>query len=230
MPPREYPQTRLAPPPGATDLLLVRHGQSAPAREGEPFPMVDGQGDPPLTALGQEQGRAVARRLAGAGLAAVYVTTLQRTRQTAQPLLDATGLEARVEPDLREVHLGEWEGGVFRQKVAERDPLAVRMHEEERWDVIPGAESSAALADRVGAAIRRICAAHPDQRVAVVAHGGVIAQVLAMATGSRPFAFMGVDNGSLSQVVVDGERWRVRRFNDTAHLPDDLTLDAAPPT
>ena len=104
------------------------------------------------------------------------------------------------------------------------------MQEEERWDVIPGGESSAALAERVGAAIRRICAAHPDERVAVVSHGGVIAQVLAMATGSRPFAFTGVDNGSLSQVVVDAERWRVRRFNDTAHLPDELTLDAAPPT
>lgn len=230
MAPREFPQTRLALPPGATDLLLVRHGQSAPAREGEPFPMVDGQGDPPLTELGHEQGRAVGRRLAGAGLAAVYVTTLQRTRQTAQPLLDATGLEARVEPDLREVHLGDWEGGVFRQKVAERDPVALQMYEAERWDVIPGAESSAALAARVGAAVQRICAAHPGQRVAVVAHGGVIAQVLTLATGSRPFAFMGVDNGSLSQVVVDGQRWRVRRFNDTAHLPADLTLDAAPPT
>jgi probable phosphoglycerate mutase len=227
---REYPQARFAPPPGATDLLLVRHGQSAPAREGEPFPLVDGQGDPPLTELGREQGRAVGRRLAGAGLAAVYVTTLQRTRQTAQPLLDATGLEARVEPDLREVHLGEWEGGVFRQRVAEGDPLAVRMVEEERWDVIPGAESSAALAERVGAAIRRMCAAHPDQRVAVVTHGGVIGQVLALATGSRPFAFSGADNGSLSQLVVAGDRWRLRRFNDTAHLPDDLSLAAAPPT
>jgi probable phosphoglycerate mutase len=227
---REYPQARFAPPPGATDLLLVRHGQSAPAREGEPFPLVDGQGDPPLTELGREQGRAVGRRLAGAGLAAVYVTTLQRTRQTAQPLLDATGLEARVEPDLREVHLGEWEGGVFRQRVAEGDPLAVRMVEEERWDVIPGAESSAALAERVGGAIRRLCAAHPDQRVAVVTHGGVIGQVLALATGSRPFAFSGADNGSLSQLVVAGDRWRLRRFNDTAHLPDDLSLAAAPPT
>jgi probable phosphoglycerate mutase len=191
---------------------------------------VDGQGDPPLTQLGFEQGRAVGRRLAGAGLAAVYVTTLQRTRQTAQPLLEATGLEARVEADLREVHLGEWEGGVFRQRVAERDPVAVRMYEEERWDVIPGAESSAALADRVRDAVRRICAAHPDRRIAVVTHGGVIGQLLALATGSRPFAFAGADNGSLSQVVVAGDRWQLRRFNDTAHLPDDLSLAAAPPT
>jgi len=230
MPPREYPQGRPVPPPGATDLLLVRHGQSAPAREGEPFPLVDGQGDPPLTDLGSEQGRAVARRLTDAGLAAVYVTTLQRTRQTAQPLLEATGLPVRVEPDLREVHLGEWEGGVFRQKVAQGDPVAMRMVAEERWDVIPGAESAAALAERVRAAVLRICATHPDERIAVFTHGGVIGQVLALATGSRPFAFAGADNGSLSQVVVAGDRWQLRRFNDTAHLPDDLSLAAAPPT
>ena len=230
MPPREYAQGRPVPPPGATDLLLVRHGQSAPAREGEPFPLVDGQGDPPLTELGHEQGRAVARRLTDAGLAAVYVTTLQRTRQTAQPLLEATGLPVRVEPDLREVHLGEWEGGVFRQKVAQGDPVAMRMVAEERWDVIPGAESAAALAERVRAAVLRICATHPDERIAVFTHGGVIGQVLALATGSRPFAFAGADNGSLSQVVVAGDRWQLRRFNDTAHLPDDLSLAAAPPT
>ena len=229
VPPREYPQNRLPLPPGATDLLLVRHGQSAPAREGEPFPLVDGQGDPPLTELGAEQGRAVARRLAGAGLAAVYVTTLQRTRQTAQPLLDATGLEARIEPDLREVHLGEWEGGVYRQRMAERDPVALRVSTEERWDVIPSAEPAAAFAARIRTAVLRIAAAHPDERVAVVTHAGVIGQVLAQASGSRPFAFTRADNGSVSQVVVAGDRWQVRRFNDTAHLPDDLTLTAAPP-
>jgi probable phosphoglycerate mutase len=230
VPPREYPQSRLPLPPGATDLLLVRHGQSAPAREGEPFPLVDGQGDPPLTGLGQEQARAVAGRLADAGLAAVYVTTLRRTRETAEPLLAATGLEARVERDLREVHLGEWEGGAFRRHVAEGHPLAVQMLREERWDVIPGAESSAALTERVRAALERVAAAHPGGRIAVVCHGGVIGQLLALATGARPFAFAGVDNASISQLVVAGPRWVLRRFNDTAHLDDALAQVAAPPT
>jgi probable phosphoglycerate mutase len=135
-----------------------------------------------------------------------------------------------VEPDLREVHLGEWEGGVFRQRLAERDPLALRMYEEERWDVIPGAESSAALAARVRGAVQRLCAAHPDQRIAVFTHGGVIGQVLALATASRPFAFAGADNGSLSQLVVARDRWQLRRFNDTSHLADDLALAGTPPT
>jgi len=46
----------------------------------------------------------------------------------------------------------------------------------------------------------------------------VIGQVLALASGSRPFAFVTSDNGSISRLVVSGERWIVRGYNDTAHL------------
>ncbi|EWC64239.1 Phosphoglycerate mutase [Actinokineospora spheciospongiae] len=220
----EYRQSRFVPPPGATELLLVRHGESAPARPDRLFPLVDGQGDPELAPDGVVQARRVGARLAAAGVGAIYVTNLRRTAQTAAPLAEATGLAAVVERDLREVHLGEWEGGALRWKVAEGDPLVARMRAEQRWDVIPGAEGLDALRERIGAAVRRIHAAQPGRRVAVFTHGGVIAQVLAVATGAAPFAFLGADNGSLSHVVVDGDSWRVRRFNDTAHLAGDLSV------
>jgi probable phosphoglycerate mutase len=214
----EYRQARFTPPPGATVLLLVRHGESAAARMGDPFPLVDGHGDPELAPDGLAQAQRVADRLAGERIDAVYVTTLRRTAQTAAPLAAALGLTPRVAPDLREVHLGEWEGGLFRKRVAEGHPLAVRMRAEERWDVIPGAESTETLSARVRGAVRRIAADHPDQRVAVFTHGGVIGQILADATGSRPFAFVGCDNGALSEIVVTDGRWLVRRYNDINHL------------
>jgi probable phosphoglycerate mutase len=135
-----------------------------------------------------------------------------------------------VEPGFREVHLGEWEGGLFRSKVLSRDPVAVQMLTEERWDVIPGAEPADAFAARVREAMARIHAAHPDQRVAVFTHGGVIGQVLSAATGSRAFAFNNADNASISHVVVFGDRWVVRRFNDTAHLDAGFTTRSAPLT
>ena len=100
----------------------------------------------------------------------------------------------------------------------EGHPIAVRVLEEQRWDVIPGAEPTEAFAARTRDAIERIAAAHRDQTVVVVSHGGTIGQVLSDATGSRPLAFAGADNGSISQLVVVGDRWLVRRFNDTAHL------------
>ena len=219
-------QARYQRPPGATELVLVRHGESAPAVPGQSFALVDGHGDPELAPEGVEQAERVGERLAReGGIDAVYVTSLRRTVETAAPFLRRVGdaVPVAVEPDLREVHLGDWEGGIFRTKVRDLDPIAVRMFTEERWDVIPGSEPDEAFGDRVRSAVGRIHAAHPDQRVAVFTHGGVIGRILAEATGSRGFAFTGADNGSISHVVVHGERWSVRRYNDTAHLDHGFT-------
>lgn len=216
-------QHRFVPPPGAAVILLVRHGESMPEHPDRPFPFRDGHGDPPLAAEGEEQARRVGERLAaehrdGRPIAAVYVTTLQRTHQTAAPLLEHLAAPPRVVPELREVHLGDWEGS-FRSHVAAGDPVFSRVMEEERWDVIPGAEPAEDFGRRLRAGIEAIASAHPDERVVAVVHGGVIGHLMHLATGATGFAFTGADNGSISELVVlpDGS-WRVRRFNDVAHL------------
>lgn len=214
-----YRQLRFAPPPGATEIYLIRHGESEPAVPGKPFPTVDGHGDPALASQGLEQAERVGERLGSTHFDAVYVTTLRRTAQTAAPLLARLGVEAQVEADLREVSLGDWDGGEYRQRVAEGHPLALRMIQEERWDVIPGAEPQDVFSGRVAAAMSRLVAAHTDQRIAVFTHGGVIGEVLRQAVESpRGFAFVGADNGSISSVVSIAGRWLVRSFNDTSHL------------
>jgi len=216
---KEYRQYRFRPPPGACELLLVRHGESAPTREDVRQPTVGGHSDPPLDPVGVEQAQRVAERLAGPreGIAAIYVTSLQRTRETAAPLAARLGIEVRVEPDLREVFLGEWEES-FRRHMSEGHPLAARLMVEGRWDVIPGAEPSEDFAARVRAAVQRLAVLHADEKVVVVTHGGVIAQALAEGSGGRPFAFLGADNASISHLVVVGDRWIIRGFNDIAHL------------
>jgi len=216
--PAGYPQSGFPDIPGSAEILLIRHGQSEPYLPGTPFPLMDGHADPGLTPRGHEQAERLAGRLASARIDAIYVSTLRRTAQTAAPLAARLGLAPKVEPELREVHLGDWEGGEYRQRVAEHDPIVRQVFEQERWEVIPGAETSAALAARVRAAIDRLAAAHAGHRIAVFCHGGVIGQALAMASGSRPFAFLSADNGSISRLLVTGQRWIVRGFNDTAHL------------
>jgi probable phosphoglycerate mutase len=213
-----YRQHRFVPPPGACEILLVRHGESQPAFRDEPFPLTDGRADPGLAPEGAEQARRVADRLGAERIDAIYVTSLSRTVQTAEPLARRLGLAPRVERQLREVGLGEWEGGAYRERVAENGPTVKRMLAEGRWDVIPGAESADELAARVRDAIERLAAAHPGERVAVFTHGGVIGQAMALASGGRVFAFIGADNGSISHLVVRGGDWVVRGFNDTAHL------------
>ena len=217
-PGKRYRQIRYTPPAGATEILLVRHGESEPADPDVPFPLVDGRGDPALSPLGREQAARLADRLSAVHIDAIYVTNLRRTAETAAPLAARLGLVPGVEPDLAEVNLGEWEGGVYRQRISEGDPRAPRILEQERWDVIPGAESNESVANRVGSAIERLASFHPDERIVCFAHGGTIGAALALATGSRPFAFIGSDNGAISTMVVAGKRWVLRGFNDRSHL------------
>jgi probable phosphoglycerate mutase len=104
------------------------------------------------------------------------------------------------------------------------------MFEQKRWDLIPGAESNEGFAARVTAGLSRIVAAHAGERVVVVVHGGVIGQMLAIASGASPFDFLGADNASISQIVAMPQPWVIRRFNDTAHLDPKFTLVPTPLT
>jgi probable phosphoglycerate mutase len=216
--PRTFSQQPLQAPPGSTEVLLVRHGASADAIEGTPHELLEGQGDPPLSPIGREQAELVGARLAGGDCAAIWVSTLRRTAETAAPLARRTGLTPVVDADLREVFLGEWEGGILRMMSADGDPVFTQVLAEQRWDVIPGAESREVFGGRLRRAVECITAAHPGGRVVVFSHGAAIGEILAQATGSAPFAFVGPDNASISKLVVTPDRWIIRGYNDTTHL------------
>lgn len=215
---KEYRQHAYVPPAGAADILLIRHGESAPAIPGQSFPMKDGHGDPELHPNGRQQAVAVGERLKTVPFAAIYVTTLQRTHQTAAPLVAHLALEPIIEADLREVCLGDWDGGEYRIRAAEGHPAFERAKANNEWGEIPGAETTAQFCGRVRAGLLRIAAAHPDQRVAAFVHGGVIAAAMSIATGTPAMTFGGAANGSFTRLVIRGEDMVVRGFNDVAHL------------
>ncbi|MEM8905565.1 MAG: histidine phosphatase family protein [Actinomycetota bacterium] len=231
-----YRQSRFARPEGATELLVIRHGESAPADPDRAFALVDGQGDPELAPEGREQAQRVGERLADEPIAAIYVSKLRRTSETAAPLAGRLGLDPILDPDIHEVHLGDWEGGLFRRHAAEGHPAVLRMHAEQRWDAIPRAEDRDVFRERILRGFTRIADAHPDEQVAVVVHGGVIGALLSIVTGADDFAFNGADNASIHHVVRmpaapgepgrEQERWAVRRFNDTNHLRRHFTTAA----
>ena len=215
-----FEQHAYAPPADAVEVVLVRHGASEAAVRGVTFPLVDGQGDPALSEAGKAQARIVAARLAGETFSGAFVSTLRRTQETAAPLMAEIGLTPVVLPDLREINLGELEGGGYRIKVAEGDPLVAEVAREERWDLIPGAETLAAFESRLRGAIEQIAAAVPRGTAALAfVHGAVIGGLCAMATGSRPFAFIHADNGSISRLIVHADgTWLLRSFNECRHL------------
>ena len=130
-----------------------------------------------------------------------------------------TGIDPVVDADLREVFLGEWEGGLLRQKAVDGDPMFEQVHGRAALGRDPRRRVARRCSGAAcGAAVERIAGAHPGGRVVVFSHGAAIGEILAQASGSAPFAFVDPDNASISKIVVTPDRWIVRGYNDTAHL------------
>jgi 2,3-bisphosphoglycerate-dependent phosphoglycerate mutase len=207
--------------PGATEVLLVRHGASARDGEGADRLLRGIHADPPLAQLGEQQARRVAERLARLRVDHVFVSPLRRTAQTAAPLLALTGGRSVEIEGLREVYLGELEGAEFERRRALGDPLVASVFDEQRWDVIPGAEAMGAFGDRVFGALETVAdLAGPDTTAIAFSHAAVIAAICARIAGSLPLAFVGNENAAITTVIRYAPgRWQMRSFNDTAHLP-----------
>jgi len=215
-----YPQLRFQEPEGSTFITLVRHGQTEPADPNNPFPLCDdGHGDPSLTPLGYKQAAAAGGALASESIDHIYVSSLIRTHQTAAPLVAATGIKPKVERDLREVFLGDWEGGLFRKKAEEGHPAVAAFRDSGDWGNIPGAETNDQLIGRTSAAINAIHQSHPGEHVVCFVHGGVVAALFAYGAKTAMTHFGGTDNCGIHRLaIVEENRWLLRSFNDVRHL------------
>jgi broad specificity phosphatase PhoE len=160
-------------------IHLVRHGETDWNRELR----WQGHSDPPLNERGREQARALAERLAGAGFAAVYSSDLRRAFETAEIVAARLDLPVRVEPGLREIDVGSWEGFTLAEIEARSPQDVARWDEsgEHGWD---GGESHEEMFARVRDAVRSIAVRHDGEDVLVVSHGGPIRALKALAAGA----------------------------------------------
>ena len=207
-------------PPGSTEVVLVRHGASEAAVVGARFPLVDGHSDPALAESGKAQAEMVAEALRGEEVAGLFASTLRRTQESAAPLVEALGLEPQILFELREIYLGDFEGGEYRIRQGRGDPIIQQVFSEERWDAIPNAESFEDFGARLRSGIEQIVATvGPETTAVAFVHGAGIGRLCQTATDSRPFAFVHADNGSITRIVVHADgKWLLRSFNDINHL------------
>jgi len=157
--------------------MLARHGETDWNAERR----WQGHADVPLNALGRDQAHDLAARLAGEPIDAIYASDLSRARETAEIVGAELGLPVRVVPELREIDVGSWSGRTT-EEIQQADPAA-RERVRERGYGWEGGETPEQMAERVLHAVRRIATEHPDGRVLVVAHGGVVRALGAAATG-----------------------------------------------
>ena len=189
----------------ATRLLLIRHGESPHNLE----PRLLSATASGLTALGARQAAWLADHLAArGGIDALYASTMDRARRTADVVAARTGLAARLVDDLREWDFGDCEG-LTPEEIEARYPgqLSVPPARDDLEWGWPGGESRRAFYARARRAIGEIAARHPGGTVAVVSHNGLLTSYLAHAIDGVPWTHQQYDFGhcGIAEVEVDGE-------------------------
>lgn len=207
----------------STRILLVRHGETDDNKN-LVFQGQEGRG---LNARGREQAALLAARLvkAGARPGALVSSDLDRARETAEILGAVLGLAPELDPDLREVYLGGWQGLSYDQ-IAQKFPeewAAWRNGEDVRRG---GGETYAELAARMARALDRAAVAHEGGATLVVSHGAAIksfvGRVLGIGTpGMRAFR-VAVNTGVTVVEREADQSWRLTVWNDAAHLIDPV--------
>ncbi len=202
-----------------TKIILQRHGQSVANLNH----IYAGHSDFELSSLGREQARISAEFLRSERIDAVYSSSLSRAVQTAAPHAEMRGLEVRALDALREINLGDWDGG-------ERDEL-LRVYPYEAlyiWQNFfglfraPNGESAPDAAERFYKEVLRIARDNPGKTVLIAAHAAVIrlfwGRMLELPPERMGREVPFPDNASFSTLEYDGERLIPIRYSDSSHL------------
>jgi probable phosphoglycerate mutase len=211
----------------ATRIFLVRHGATVLSAE-DAFA---GDTDVPLSDIGREQLRKLARRLATEPLAAVYASPLGRTMETARILAEPHGKPVTPKDGLREISHGHWEGKT-RAAVEKEFPEEYARWESDPYSFSPsGGETGLAVTARAMPALLAIVEAHPGKQVLVVSHKATIRLMIGSLLGFDLRRYRDyLDQSPASLNILDFKdiaRARLSLFNDTSHYSTSPSATAA---
>lgn len=192
------------------DLVLVRHG--LPIRD-------ETTADPPLSAEGERQALLVRDWLARENFDGLYASTMQRAKQTAEPLAAHLGTDF-----LCEDRICEFDRGSGRYVPLEE----LKRTDYPAWKAFVDGEHAVDIVQfqaNVVAALEELIAKHQGQRIAVFCHGGVINVWTAHVLGMPARLFFEPDYTSIHRFACarTGQR-NVVALNERAHLRGDVTL------
>src|ERR1700761_3117023 len=192
------------------ELWLVRHGETEWSADGRHTSVTD----IPLTERGRERARELRDYLAGRKFAAVFVSPMQRARETCD--IAGYGNVAVVEPNLMEWNYGESEGKTTAEMRAKYGP---------DWSVwtnkLVGGESVEQVGERADKMIERALAAAigsnagESHQVALFAHAHIL-RILAARWVGLPAVdgkMLALGTGSLSVLGFEREQRVISRWN-----------------
>lgn len=164
-----------------TELWLVRHGQTDWNFTGR----WQGQASdaPGLNEMGHKQASVASEKMERVEISAIYSSDLLRAKQTAEAIAVALGLHVILEPRLREINLGVWEG-MPSEDIEAQYPKELADRARDPFNTpAPNGESPSEVGERVLKAVNEIADRHRDESILIVAHGISLAVIICHAEG-----------------------------------------------
>ncbi|MCH8029729.1 MAG: histidine phosphatase family protein [Candidatus Dadabacteria bacterium] len=198
------------------DLFLIRHGETEWNRVGR----CQGISDIELNGAGMSQATLLAESLRNLPVSAVYSSDLKRAVTTAAAIAGLHGLDVVVEPALREMDQGRFEGLSFVKIKQEHRELLDRWRESPELVTVPGGETLGEVQNRAYRVIQRISDQHHGETVVVVSHHFVIATLLCKILGLplREFGSFSLKAACKNHLSYSDGRFSVELINDVTHL------------
>lgn len=205
-------------------VVLWRHGRT----EWNDVGRFQGQTDIDLDAVGHQQAREAARRLAALQPDLLVSSDLARARDTIGYLADLTGLTVSLDKRLRETYAGRYQGLLGTEIQARWPQEYTAWRAGDPHVAIGGGESRIEVGRRMVAAVADAIAALPEDGLAVLAtHGGAARNAIAAMIGLAPdhYAHMGgLSNCSWSLLRELPTGWVLIEHN-AGTLPTPVTID-----
>jgi probable phosphoglycerate mutase len=206
-------------------VVLLRHGRTEWNATGR----FQGQLDPPLDAIGRAQTVAAAIAIAPMAPDVLVTSDLSRARDTADAVAGECNVPVEVDPRLREIHLGTWQG------LTRAEARAQYPEEYARWQTGEdarrgGGETYAEVGARAVECVEEwLDRVGPGSLLLAVTHGSAARATIGTLLGMDPdtwWRLAPLSNCRWSLLADMGRGWRLEEHN-AGSPPEEETGDDA---
>ena len=198
-----------------TEIILIRHGET----EWNSQKRMQGHSNSDLSEVGMGQIQALGELMKNVSFDHIYSSDSLRTSQTAEAITQYSGHKLQFDQRIREKNLGVFEG-LTSTEAKERHPEVYRLFKTAGANyVIDEGESTQQLLERALEFIEEIRLRHPQERVVMVTHGGVVRVLMKHALGlsiDAPTRFIIKNTGIFG--LIWNENWLVTQMGGVYHL------------
>ena len=198
-----------------TEIILIRHGET----EWNSQQRMQGHSNSDLSEVGRGQIQALGELMKNVSFDHIYSSDSLRTSQTAEAITQYSGHTLQFDQRIREKNLGVFEG-LTSTEAKERHPEIYRLFKTAGANyVIDEGESTQQLLERALEFIEEIRLRHPQERVVMVTHGGVVRVLMKHALGlsiDAPTRFIIKNTGIFG--LIWNENWLVTQMGGVSHL------------